>query len=56
MSGCGNSACWRGESVWAVGNVTVVVAWWCVYLVWAVVLSRWCCVDVVGVVVGCDGL
>ena len=38
------------------GNVTVVVACWCVYVAWAVVLRWWCCVYVVGVVVGCDGL
>ena len=56
MSGCGNSACWCDDSVWVIGNVTVVVAGWCVYLVWAVVWGWSCCVDVIGVVVGCDGL
>ena len=31
MSGYGNSACWYGDYVYAVGNVTVVMACWCVF-------------------------
>ena len=44
MSGCGKSACWYDDGVCMVGNVTVVVAWWCMYVVWAVVLWWWCCI------------
>ena len=44
VSGCGKSACWCGDGVCVVGNVTMVVALWCMYVVWTAVLWRWCCV------------
>ena len=40
MSDCSNSACWCDDSVWLVGNVTVVVVWRCMNR-----LGKYCCKD-----------